>query len=243
MRAEPFFERAILRREELDPESYPLTVPAVQEIESLRFSPGVTVLAGENGSGKSTLIEAIAVAAGFNAEGGTKNFRTETTPQDASLADALTLVRNPGRERDGYFLRAESGYVGATYLNEVYNDDRLTSPYGDLHRRSHGESFMDIFQNRFRTSRDCLFILDEIESALSPARQMEFLGLMHRHLAQGSSFLVSTHSPILMSYPGSRLYWLDESGITEKDWRETDHVILLKTFLDRPERIQASLFE
>lgn len=240
MCAEPFFERTILRREELDPESYPLSVPAVAEIESVRFSPGMTVLAGENGSGKSTLIEAIAVAAGFNAEGSTKNLRTDTTPQDGSLADALTLVRNPGRETGGYFLRAESGYMTATYLNQI----GMSSAYGgNLHNRSHGESLTDIFRHHFENARNALFILDEIESGLSTQRQLEFLGLIHRHLGRGSSFLISTHSPILMSYPGSRLYWLDADGIAERDGRETEHAVLLRTYLERPERIQRALFE
>lgn len=240
VREMPFFERVKLRTEGLDPARYPLSVSAVREIESVRFHPGVTVLAGENGSGKSTILEAIAIAAGFSPEGGTKNFRTETTPQDRGLADRLTLVRNPGKERDGFFLRAESGYVLMTYINEIESPGMPT--YGDLHSRSHGESFMDIFQRRFGGSKNCLFILDEIESALSPQRQLEFLALMHAHVERGSSFLVSTHSPILMSYPRARLYWLDGDGIAERDWRETDHAVILQGFLKRPEEMHRTLF-
>lgn len=254
MREQPFFERVQLREEELDASRYPLSVPAVREIGSLRFHPGVTVVAGENGSGKSTIIEAIAVAAGFSPEGGTKNFRSESTPQDRALADRLTLVRNPGKERDGFFLRAESGYVVATYLNETEARVKIepkfgpaffiSSPptYGDLHRRSHGESVMDLFQTRFSDAKNCLFILDEIESALSPQRQLEFLALMHVHVERGSSFIVSTHSPILMSYPRSRLYWLSEDGIAERDWRDTDHAVIYRNYLARPESMQRAIF-
>lgn len=130
MREAPFFERVILREEGLSRSEFPLSVPAVSAIESLCFHPGVTVLAGENGSGKSTILEAIAIAAGFSPEGGTKNFRTETTPQDRGLADRLTLVRNPGREKDGFFLRAESGYVAATYLNEIESPVRIQPKIG-----------------------------------------------------------------------------------------------------------------
>ena len=254
VRDEPFFERVILRADGLDQSRFPLSVPAVRAIESVRFYPGVTVLAGENGSGKSTILEAIAVAAGFSPEGGTKGFRTESTPHDRGLAERLTLVRNPLRELDGFFLRAESAYILMSYINDVdagvliepqHGPAFVAKPapvFGDLHKRSHGESFMDIFQRRFATATDSLFILDEIESALSPQRQLEFLALMHVHVERGSSFIVSTHSPILMSYPRSRLYWLDEDGIAERDWRDTDHAVILQNYLARPEAMQRAIF-
>src|SRR5207302_11243815 len=127
--------------------------------------------------------------------------------------------RGPEREKDGFFLRAESAYVLATYIREV---ERTCPPAygGNLHQISHGESFMQIFRARFDNARDCLFILDEVESALSPQRQLEFLALMNRHINRGSMFIISTHSPILMAHPKSRLYWLDESGIEERSWKD-----------------------
>jgi predicted ATPase len=231
VRDEPFFSRVRLRRDELPDRAYPMTIPAVAAIESIRFHPAVTIFAGENGSGKSTLIEAFALAAGFNAEGGRKSFRTVTDSTDLRLGDAIALARGGDREQDGYFLRAESAYVLANYLNE----NGIPSFGGDLHARSHGEAFMQIFYARFGGARNALFILDEIESALSPQRQLEFLRLMHEHVERGSMFLVSTHSPILMSYPQSRLYWLDGNGIAERDWRETDHYRVYHSFLNRPE--------
>jgi len=234
MRKEPFFTHVRLRREELEAGQYPLSIPAVRDIEKLRFHPGVTVFAGENGSGKSTLVEALAVAAGFNAEGGRKSFQTVSQTTCMELADAITLARNPDREKDGFFLRGESAYVIMSYLNDIgYAKDYG----GNLHHRSHGESFMDIFYRRFSEAKNGLFIVDEIESALSPQRQIEFLGTIHTHVERGSSFIISTHSPILMAYPHSRLYWLDKTGIEERHWTETDHFRVYQGFIHRPEII------
>lgn len=232
MRSEPFFTHVRIRREELEEEKYPLIIPAVREIGSLRFHPGVTVFAGENGSGKSTIIEALAVAAGFNSEGGRKSFRTVQDSTSLALSDVITLARNPERESDGFFLRAESTYVLMNYLNEIQEAHNYG---GNLHLRSHGESFMDIFRHRFSQARNALYFLDEIESALSPLRQIEFLRMMHEHVGRGSMFIVSTHSPILMSYPNSWLYWLDGNGIERRDWRETDHFRVYQGFINRPD--------
>lgn len=236
---EPFFTHVRLRREELDPSCYPMTVAAARSVDEIRFHPKVTVFAGENGTGKSTLIEALAVAAGFNPEGGRKSFRTEQDTTDLTLADAITLARTANREQDGFFLRGESAYVVINYMNLT----GASMHYGgNLHRRSHGEAFIDIFQHRFRDARRALFMLDEVESALSPQRQIEFLGLMHEHIGRGSQFIVSTHSPILMSYPDSRLYWLDSSGMEERPWTETDHYRVYQAFLNRPETVHRILF-
>ncbi len=238
MTSDPFFTHNLLRREDLEDRQYPLVIPAVEQIESIRFHPQVTIFAGETGSGKSTLIEAIAIAAGFNAEGGRKSFRTEQTSTDVRLADAITLARTANREKDGFFLRAESSYVLSNYLNEI----GASGFYGgDLHRRSHGEGFMAIFLNRFRDVRKALFILDEVESALSPQRQLEFLALMRGHIGRGSQFIISTHSPILMSYPESCLYWLDKHGLTKQDWRETNHFKLYQAILSNPEIVHQEL--
>lgn len=216
-----------------------MTVPAVRGIDKIRFHPAVTVFAGENGSGKSTILEALAVAAGFNPEGGTKSFRTEQNSTDLALSNAITLARNPGKETDGFFLRGESVYLLTNYVNEVGYEGAYG---GNLHRRSHGEGFFDIFHHRFADKRNCLFFFDEIESALSPQRQLEFLALMHWHVGRGSQFIVSTHSPILMSYPDSRLYWLDGNGIEERDWRETEHFKTYQAFVQRPEIVLRHLF-
>lgn len=240
MREDPFFTHVRLRRDELDPKRFPLSVPAVAMIDQIRFHPAVTVFAGENGSGKSTLVEAIALAAGFNAEGGRKSFHTDSDTTDNQLADAISLARNPGREQDGYFLRGESAYVTMNYMNDI----GASMHYGgNLHHRSHGEAFMQIFYSRFKDTQNALYILDEIESALSPQRQLEFLILMHEHVQRGSSFIVSTHSPILMSYPKSRLYWLGRHGVEERHYRDTEHFRVYKGFIDRPDIVHKMLGE
>lgn len=226
--------------DELDPERFPLCVPAIAQADQIQFHPAVTYFTGENGSGKSTLIEAIAMAAGFNAEGGTKGFRTESDTTDNLLVENMKLGRRPGREQDGFFLRAESLYRLASYLREI----GYSYAYGgDLHNRSHGESFLAIFQHRFYDAKHHLFILDEFEAALSPQRQLEFLGMMHRFIRNNCQFIIATHSPILMSYPQSRLYWFDENGIEERTWQETEHFRVYQAYMNRWERMQKTLFD
>lgn len=238
MREEPFFERVILRRENLNPDCYPFAIPAVQQIEKIRFHPGVTYITGENAIGKSTIVEAIAIAAGFNAEGGRKSYATEQQSTDLRLADSITLARRPGKEKDGFFLRAESTYVLFNYIKEVSNASELIRDYGgDLHHRSHGESFMQLFNHRLKNLRDALFIFDELESALSPQRQLEFLALMHEYVKRDCMFIVSTHSPIMMGYPHSRLYWLSSDGIEERTWKDTDHYQIYHAWLTRSEKM------
>ncbi len=233
MRTEPFFTQVRIRREELDPDAYPLRIPAVAQMESIRFHPAVTYFVGENASGKSTLVEAIAEAAGFGVEGGRKSFRMEgPETRGPRLADAISLGRMAGKEEDGFFLRAESMYDLASYVREI----GVAGSYGgDLHEVSHGESFLNVFRGKFGGARRCLFILDEVEAALSPQRQLEFLMLMHEFVQRDSMFIVSTHSPILMSYPHSRLYWLSDEGIEEREWTETEHYRVTHGYLNRPD--------
>ncbi len=243
MRGTPFFSRVALNWEELDEKAFPLSVPAIANCEKVSFHPAVTYFTGENGSGKSTLIEAIAMAAGFNAEGGTKGFRTESETTDRLLPEHMTLVRNPEREKDGFFLRAESLYNMASYLRQEAPEYLSLYYGGDLHGKSHGESFLAIFKHRFYDARHHLFILDEFEAALSPQRQLEFLGMMHRFIRNNCQFIIATHSPILMSYPHSRLYWFDENGIEERTWQETEHFKVYQAYMSRWESMQRVLFE
>ena len=226
----------------IDTSAYPYSIPAVQQLESLRLSSPVTFLVGENGSGKSTIIEAIAVAAGFNAEGGTKNYNFSTHDTTSSLKDSISLVRNSKREKYGYFLRAETFYTTANYADSGLSDAHGSAPimFGNkrIHEQSHGEAFLSIIKS-FGTG---LFIFDEPESALSPQRQLSLLVAINDLVNRGSQFIIATHSPILLAYPGAKIYQLSESGIASIDYDDIEHVTLTKDFLNNPQQYLLRLF-
>ena len=221
-------------------EEYIRSLPAVKYLDRLEL-PDVTFLVGENGMGKSTLIEAIAIRCGFNAEGGSKNFNFSTRRSHSALCAFLEVEKTLKRPKDGFFLRAESFYNVATEIENLDNQPaaspKLISGYGgrSLHEMSHGESFFALMTNRF--FGDGLYILDGPEAALSPSRVMAMLTLMHDLCERRSQFIISTHSPILLAYPGAKIYELSENGISEVSYRETKTFQVMKQFLDQPERM------
>lgn len=223
---------------------WPWTIPALSGLDELPLAPGVTFLVGENGSGKSTLVEGIAVAAGFAPEGGSLGFGARTRDEAPPLADALTLVRGARRPRDGFFLRAESFFNVATAI-DAQEEERpgMLDAYGgvSLHLRSHGESFMDLAVHRFRDGG--LFVLDEPEAALSPQGLFSLLRRIHDLVQAGSQFVVATHSPILLAYPGALIYELSEDGLTETAYEDTDHFQMTRAFLEAPDRFLHRLFD
>ena len=239
--------REIFLNRPLPEDSYLAALPALDPLragERLDLNAPVTFLVGENGSGKSTLLEGVAVAMGFNPEGGTRNFSFSTRDTHSALGDYLTVSRS-AYPRDGFFLRAESFYNTASYLEDAYQEELhlgTGTPYGmrSLHAQSHGESFLALVQNRF--GGEGVYLLDEPEAALSPARQLTLLGQIHQLVGEDSQFLIATHSPILMAYPGAYLYLLSEGGIQRVDYRETEHYLLTKRFLEDPERMLRYLF-
>lgn len=226
-----------LRRDKVENwKAYPFTIPAVASMDRLAFHRSVTFFVGENGSGKSTLIEAIAIKAGFNAEGGSKNFRSSLRPSESELHESLRLVRGIRRERSGFFLRAETMFNVSTEAEEYHL-------YGweNLHEMSHGEAFLWLTLNRFHGGG--LYVLDEPESALSPQRQLALLARMHQLTKQGAQFIVSTHSPILMAYPEATIYHLDQSGIQAMRYEDTEHYVVTKAFLHDTDTMLRRLFE
>ena len=229
---------------ELVSSDYPYTIPAVRMIDSVTFTSPVTFFVGENGSGKSTIIEAIAVAAGFNAEGGKKSYAFSTQNTTSELADTITLVRGIHRERSGFFLRAESFYTTANYAESgTYGPSGDPLPlYFDgkrIHQQSHGEAFMSIIRD-FDTG---LFIFDEPESALSPQRQLELIVLMKELVKRGAQLIIATHSPILLAFPGAVIYQLSEDGIDKTTYEDVGHVKLTRDFLNAPEQFLRRLLK
>jgi len=227
------------------PQRYPFTVPAIRELKDLAMHPAVTFFVGENGTGKSTLMEAIAIACGFNPEGGTQNFTFETRASHSELHQFIKLVRGVRRPQDGFFLRGESFYNVATHIDDLDREGAgsLVQSYGgtSLHEQSHGEAFFSVMMNRFGGRG--LYILDEPEAALSPARQMSMLSRMHQLVQMGSQFLIATHSPIIMAYPQALLYEVTEGGIEVKKYNETTHYFVMKSFLNNPEGMLKILLE
>jgi predicted ATPase len=239
-KAEGFVRSVVLRRDEVeDFDAYPFSIPGIRGLDELELDPRVTLLAGENGSGKSTLVEAIAVAAGFNAEGGSRNMMVSTRDSHSQLHEHLRLVRGPRTPRTGYFLRAESFFNVATYVETI---PEAAESHGriPLHEQSHGESFLALILNRFYPSG--LYVLDEPEAALSLRGNLALMRRMHELVEDGSQFIISTHSPILLGYPDARIYVLSESGIAATSYEDTEQYELTRSFLDDRERFLHYLF-
>lgn len=216
-------------------EPYIMELPAVRHLYvagELELDSPVTFFVGENGSGKSTLLEAIAVAMGFNAEGGSRDIRFSTKNTHSELWKHITVIKTIP-PKDGFFLRAESFYNTASYLDE--NSNMLRYGGTSFHSQSHGEAFLALVKNRFEGHG--LYIMDEPEAALSPQRLMTLLVLMDDLVKQGSQFIIATHSPILMAYPDGDIIQFSDNGMARVNYRETEHYRITKQFIDQPERM------
>lgn len=220
---------------------YPFSLPAVRSLEDIDLHPKMTYFIGENGSGKSTLLEAIAVALGFNPEGGTRNFNFSTRKSHSDLYKYLRIVRGIKRPRDGFFLRAESFFNVATEIERLDIEPCFAPPvidsYGgvSLHEQSHGESFLALLVSRF--SGNGVYILDEPEAALSPQRQMSVLARMHDLVARDSQFIIATHSPIIMAYPDAWIYHCSANGVKKIAYEDTEHFRVTRDFLVNRKRM------
>ncbi|MGT2430903.1 AAA family ATPase [Cupriavidus basilensis] len=243
-----FISRISLRRDIVDSfERYPFCLPAVRTLDAMEMHPKVTFLVGENGSGKSTLMEAIAVAMGYNAEGGTRNFSFGTRRSHSVLHEYLRIARGFKRPRDGFFLRAESFFNVATEIERLDEEPGFGPPvinaYGgrSLHEQSHGESFLALMMHRF--GGNGLYLLDEPEAALSPQRQLAVLSRIHDLVEDGSQFIIATHSPILMAYPNAWIYTCSPDGVARIDYQDTEHFRVTRDFLASPERMLRVLLD
>ncbi|MGE0387697.1 MAG: AAA family ATPase [Gammaproteobacteria bacterium] len=227
----PYLRRVLSLPDRMAHDCHPFNVPALKHGIDIAFDTNVTFFVGENGSGKSTILEAIAEVCGFNPEGGSRDHHREAFAERSGLAQALRLFWLP-KMTDGFFMRAESFFNFASYLEGVSD----FTAYGgkSLHAQSHGESFLALFDNRFEQG---LYLLDEPEAALSPQRQLSFLRIIHDLEApRQAQFIIATHSPILLAYPGATLYHFSPEGIGAIGYRETEHYRLTRDFLNAPER-------
>lgn len=222
-------------------EGYPWDLSVIQALAGgLALHAKVTYLIGENGSGKSTLLEAIAVASGMNAEGGSSNFAYSTRDSHSELWRAIRLIRGARRPRTDFFLRAESLFTAATYIDELGGG---LKSYGgkSLHEQSHGESFLAVMINRF--GPDGLYLLDEPEAALSTQNCMTFLRRVHQLVGEGSQFVIATHSPVVLAYPQATIYACTDTGNEEVQFEDAESVRLTQSFLNARERFLDQLFE
>jgi predicted ATPase len=238
-RKKPYLLHASFRPDaEIDYDAYPFSIPAVRELGNIEFHPNVTFFVGENGSGKSTVMEGLAVALGFGAEGGTKGVQFRTAESTSKLHESLRLARGVPKPRDAYFLRAESFFNVATYMDET----GYLAGYGgrSLHQQSHGESFMAVLLNKLRG--DGIYLLDEPEAALSPSRQLAALSAIHQLVEDSSQFVIATHSPILLAYPHAKIILFDKSGVSEVAFEDTEHFSVTRDFLNNyPKRLEQLL--
>ena len=238
LNAKPYL-RSIQTGVPISGDSFPFNLPALQGFETLEFHPDCTFFIGENGSGKSTLMEAIVSLLNLNIQGGSQHFKPWENSERTELA--ARLEKNVGHlhPQDQYFLRAESFYNVATSLDDM-NDMRS---YGGkyLNKQSHGEAFMSVLLDRL--GGNGLYIFDEPEAALSPARQLVALRAIHMHVQNHSQFIIATHSPILMAYPNSVIYEFGDHGIKRVNYKETEHYDITYSFLSNPELYLKELFK
>jgi len=223
-----------------DFDSHPFSIPAIRTLTTLEFDARATFFVGENGSGKSTLVEAFAIAAGLNPEGGSQNFAFDTRASHSELHEYIRLVRGIERPATAYFLRAESFYNVATQVEDLDRSPsfgpKLVDSYGgrSLHEQSHGESFLSLVVDRFGPRG--LYVLDEPEAALSVPGCLALLRRMHELAAQGSQFVVATHSPILLASPGALIYSITEEGFEPTAYENTEPYTLTRSFLEDRQR-------
>lgn len=222
-----FIRSVIIDWNKIDRYSYLNDIEAIHGLNQLDFHQPITFFVGENGSGKSTLLEAMAIAAGFNPEGGTRNYSFSTYDSHSELYNAIRLSRGYRKEKWGYFLRAESFYNVATQEEEYADTEHPSMEY---HKQSHGESFLSLAQSNIRPNG--LYFLDEPEAALSPQRQLTLLIEIYKCAQQGAQFFIVTHSPILLGIPDAEIYCFDDGPIHPCEYEDTDSYQVMEMYIN-----------
>jgi predicted ATPase len=236
------FKAQLERKDGWDEAAYPFDLDAIANTQTLAFHPKVTFFVGENGSGKSTLLEAVAIAFGFRAEGGSLQSKSASHPAHSDLYRFMTLERTRRIVKEGFFLRAESFFNFASIMDRSHAEWIGKGAFGrspieayggaSLHAQSHGESFMALMEHRFRPNG--IYLLDEPEAALSPTRQLRFLRRLHELIASGCQFVIATHAPILLAYPDAWIYEFGDKGPRHVGYEELEHVRVTRRFLANP---------
>lgn len=220
---------------------YPFTIPSIKNMHDINIDSKVTFFVGENGTGKSTLLEAIADKCDFHTAGGSRNNIYDVHASESALSPYIRLSWLP-KVTTGFFLRAESFYQFASHIDDI--DDTGYSSYGgkSLHTQSHGESFLSLFQNRFKGR--AIYLLDEPEAALSPSRQLTFLKIIHDlSTKQEAQFIIATHSPILLGYLNATILSFDGEKISKIDYKDTEHYQITSYFLHNREKFLDELLK
>ena len=233
-----FIQGVLFEWNEIEPNSYIRTIESLRDVEKIEFQSPVSLFVGENGTGKSTLLEAIAVAHGFNPEGGTKNYVFSTYDSHSELCDAIRIAKGYRKEKWGYFLRAESFYNVAT-PEEKYAD--IAHPSMQYHKKSHGESFLDLAQDNIKSNG--LYLLDEPEAALSPQRQLTLLTQIYKCANDGAQFIIATHSPILLGIPNAQIFCFDNGKIHTCTYEETDSYKITEMFINNRKSLLQKLLD
>lgn len=233
-----FIQGVLFEWNEIEPNSYTRAIESLRDVEKIEFQSPVSLFVGENGTGKSTLLEAIAVAHGFNPEGGTKNYVFSTYDSHSELCDAIRIAKGYRKEKWGYFLRAESFYNVATQ-EEKYAD--IAHPSMQYHKKSHGESFLDLAQDNIKPNG--LYLLDEPEAALSPQRQLTLLTQIYKCANDGAQFIIATHSPILLGIPNAQIFCFDNGKIHTCTYEETDSYKITEMFINNRQSLLQKLLD
>jgi len=233
---EQFIKGISIDWNKIERNSYLRKIEALNGLDTLEFTKPITFFVGENGSGKSTLLEAIAIAYGFNPEGGTKNYSFSTYDSHSDLCENMRIIRGYRKAGWGYFLRAESFYNVAT--KEVEYAD-MAHPSQKYHEKSHGESFLAMAQSQLKPNG--LYIFDEPEAALSPQRQLTLLMEIYECAKQGSQFIIVTHSPILLGIPNAEILTFNEGKIHKCEYEETESYQVMELFINNRQQLLGRL--